>query len=275
MSLAVFAAALAAPAQAQSRQELQILAELRMLAESVQRLQASLGTMAEQLKQTRSAQEAQHTDVVKRFADQRVQVEAVAAVVRTLNERVNENVTGVLSARQELKLFRETLVQQQKALNEILTLLQTPPDPNAMPDTPAAPRPAPGGEVPPSPDAVFQAGWNFYTSTQLDLAVRQFEDAIAKYPDSPQVPRALNAMGDAYYKLGKFAEAVAAHTRVIKEHPSSDEVPDAYYRQAMGFERLKQRDDAIRAYQTVRSQFPASSSAPLAAQALRRMGVIK
>jgi hypothetical protein len=70
----LFVCLAAAPAAAQNRTELQLMAELRMVHEEVQRLQANLNAIVEQLKTSNTRIDTQSEDMRKGFANQNVAI---------------------------------------------------------------------------------------------------------------------------------------------------------------------------------------------------------
>ncbi len=272
------------PAAAQNRAETQMLVELRTLQEQVQRMQLAMNQLAEQVKATESRLDAQAGDTRKGFADQRIVIDAINAGLRAQNERDNESAVRVLQLNQELKAIRDGLRMQQTLLNEIVGFLQplagaaaaagttTDPATGATTTPPGAVTPPKPGTIPPSPTEYYNTAYDFYYKNQFETAVKVLEDAIAKFPESTEAPRAQNTVGDAYYKLGRFKEALTAHTAVITNYKDPDAVADAYYKQGQDHEALKQIDAARKSYTQVVSLFPNSAAAVQAQQALRRIG---
>jgi TolA-binding protein len=277
------------PARAQNRAETQMLVELRTLQEQVQRMQLAMNQLAEQVKATESRLDAQSGDTRKGFADQRVLIDAMATGLRAQNERENESAVRIAQLNQELKAIRDGLRMQQTLLNEIVGFLQplagaaaaaagggvtdpaaaatgAPPPPTGGT---AAPKP---GTIPPSPAEYYNTAYNYYYENQFEMAVKVLGDAISRFPESTEAPRAQNTIGDAYYRMGRFKEALMAHTAVITNYKDPDAVSDAYYKQGMDYEALKQIEAARKSYTQVVSLYPTSSAAVQAQQALRRIG---
>jgi len=285
------ALALAAPsARAQNRAETQMLVELRTLQEQVQRMQLAMNQLAEQVKATESRLESQSGDTRKGFADQRVLIDAMASGLRAQNERENESAVRIAQLNQELKAIRDGLRMQQTLLNEIVGFLQPlagaaaaaagggVTDPAAAAAAGAQPPPTGGttapkpGTIPPSPAEYYNTAYNYYYENQFEMAVKVLGDAISRFPESTEAPRAQNTIGDAYYRMGRFKEALMAHTAVITNYKDPDAVSDAYYKQGMDYEALKQIEAARKSYTQVVSLYPTSSAAVQAQQALRRIG---
>ncbi len=281
LSLVLCGLALAVPAataSAQNREHLQMFADLRMLQEQVQRLQLSINTLAEQLKVTQGAVDTQAGETRKGFADQGVAIGGVSSSVRALGETEKDSAIRITLLNQEMKAIREALGLQQTAIGQVIDLLSKPPvtDPAALVDPGGAAKPPPTmGALPASPSTYYNLAWSAYAGNQFEEAIRLYEDALKRFPDSIEAPAARMTVGEAYLNLNRTKEALLSFTSVITLHKDSDEVPNAYYKQGDCYERLGQKPQAEKSYQYVRTQYPDSAAAPLATQALRRMGVIK
>lgn len=286
--------ALPATAAAQNRVETQLLLELRALQEQVQRMQLSVNQLAERVKNTDARLDAQTSDTRKGFADQKIFIDAIAAGLRTLNERESEGAVRIAQLSQEMKAIRDGLAMQQTTLNEVVNLLQplsaaafaaaaatAVPDPAAAAaggaqGTGAAGPPKPGGAIPPSPTAYYNTAFGYYYATQFDLAVQALGAAIQKFPDHPMAAQAQLTIGESYFQMGKhFQEALTAFTAVITNYKDPAFVSEAYYKQGLTYEQLGQTDTAIKSYQQVIALYKDSSAATLATLALRRLKVIK
>ena len=276
----------AVPAAAQNRVDLQLMADVRMLHEEMQRLQLSLNAVVDQIKTTNARIDAQAEEVRKGFANEGVAIGEIRNSVRTIGERENESMVNVSRLTQEMKSIRDGLTVQNTMLNSIMSLLQTPADPNAVtrpvepggppatvpPPTAAAPPSTGGSSIPPSPSTYYSAAFGYYAATKYDDAILMATEALAKFPDSPDAPRAQMTIGDSFVNLGKNKEALEAYTTLIDKYKGSDQLADAYYKQGQAYAALGQRENARRSYQYVIKNYPQETAATLAAQALKKLG---
>ena len=273
-----------AAARAQSREQQQVFAELRILQEQVQQLKAAVNALAEQAKTTNTRVEAQGEATRKNYADQLQLVRELQSSVETMGQKVQSNSAQVTKLSQELPPLRDGLNMLQQLISQIAAQLQpmAPADPNAAPPAgggtappaPAAAAPASSG-VPPSPGTYWNAAMGYYAVGQWDLAVDAFKDFMQKFPSSPNAADAQFFIGEAYYQSGKSREALAAYTAYTTTYAQGERVADAYFKQASCYELLNQKNDAIRVYQLITKQYADSSAALLATQSLKRLGVIK
>jgi len=268
---------LTAPIAAQSRPEQQVLLDIRLLQSQVQRLQLAVNAVTEELKRTDGRLDTQSDASLKGFADQKLQIDALAAGLRTLNERENEGSVRVLQLTQEMKSVRKGLEQQQTTLDAILKILQQ--SPTATPTDPMTPG-LPGGAgappaLPPSPGEYYKAAFDFFGRGAYEGAIQTLQDAIAKFPDYPEAARAQVTIGDAHVMLRQEKEALAAFGTAIKTYKDPEAVSDAYYKEGLAYERLGQKDLARKSLDELRKLYPNSTAALLAINALKRMGFIK
>jgi tol-pal system protein YbgF len=258
----------ATPAAA-DREHQQIMADLRMLQEQTQQLQALLNGLGDALKAVNARLDDQTSLERKAFADGKVQMDAITGDIRVVREKVDETNVRLGSLSQELESLR-------LAIPEPAAAIPPPPMPgdvtsaDALPPQPAAPA------VPPvnpgiSAQRLWQSSFADYTSGNYTLAVQGFRSYLDYFPKSAQAPEAQLYIGEAYFQDKKDADAVAAYERVIANYPSSSSTPQAYYKRGVALERLGELDRAKQSYETVVKQSPESAAGSLARQALDRL----
>ena len=272
-SIAILAllAALAAPAHAQNRTEMQMVADMRMLQETVQKLQLTVNILMEQLKATNAQVDANRNHAQKLHAEQMVQVKDIAATVAVLNEKLADSSVNVLKLTQEMSSIRSAIAMQSTLLNQILGLLQPPAPPPGGGTGTETPPGAGSAAMPVSPAAHYNEAWGYYTANKFELAIEAYQDALQKFPDWPDAPNAQLNIGNAYYQLKRDKEAVQAFNVVITKYKNADAVPDAYFGQGLAYERLGQKSNALKNYELIIKQFPKSDAALLAKQGIARV----
>ena len=263
-------AACAAPAHAQNRTEMQMVADMRMLQETVQKLQLTVNVLMEQLRATNTQVDANRNFAQKLHAEQMVQVKDIASTVAVLNEKLADSSVNVLKLTQEMSSIRSAIAMQSTLLNQILGLLQPPAPP---PGGGTGTETPPGGSaaMPASPAAHYNEAWGYYTANKFDLAIQAYDEALQKFPDWPDAPNAQLNIGNAYYQLKRDKEAIKAFDVVITKYKNADAVPDAYFGQGLAYERLGQKSNALKNYELIIKQFPKSDAALLAKQGIARV----
>jgi len=262
----------ASPAAAADKAHQQLMAEIRMLQEQQQQLQQMMGALAETLKTVSTKIDDQNAANRKAFADQKLQVDNVADVVRVLREKADDTNVRLSTVSQELEAVRQAMSSTPPAQALTPTAGAEPApagEPGAAPAT-AAPVPTtPPGSAPfISPQRMYDNAYSDYTGGQYDIAIQGFNAYISSFPKSDKADDAQLNIGNAYYAAGKYREAGDAFQRVISNYPSSDSVPAAYYKLGLAYTDLKQPDLARRAFETLAQKYPAAPEAILAKQRL-------
>jgi tol-pal system protein YbgF len=267
---AILAALLAAsPAAAQSRREMQMMADIRMLQEQSQQLQVALAQLGETLASALKSLNARLDDQAgasrKAIADLNLKVDQFASDLRVVREGVSENNVRIASLSQEVEALRLSIPQYPPPA--AVPTPETPPDPTAAP---APPAPAPLGPGA-SPQRLYDTAWADYTIGQYELCISGFETYLRSFPRSDLADEAQFYIGECYYASGKHQDAVKAYTQVIVNYPRGQTVAPAYYKRGLAFTNLGQVDRARESFELVIKLFPDSDAAQLARQNLARL----
>jgi len=266
LALAYLGLTPATPAAA-DREHQQMMADLRMLQEQTQQLQALMNGLGEALKAVNGRLEDQTALERKAFADGKVQMDAISGDLRVVREKVDETNVRLGSISQELETLRLAIPEPGAVVPPAPTTSENIP-PGTGTDTAvpgAAPQTPPAGM---SPARYWQSSYADYTSGNYSLAVTGFQIYLSYYPKSPQAHEAQLFIGESLFLDKKDAEAVNAYDRVIGNYPRSVSVPQAYYKRGLALERLGERDRARESYETVIKEYPNSDPAGLAKQRL-------
>lgn len=274
---------------APNKEHLQLLAEIRMLQEQQQMLQAALGTLQDTLKAVTSKLDEQAATERKAQADQTLALTNIRDNMQALREKTDETNVRISSVSQDIEALRQSIAAQMQ-----------PPAPTVAPGTPGASptgtNPAPGGGTNPappggtspttspataapttppvgvSPQKMFDSSWDDYAAARYDLAIQGFTEYLASFGTFPNAAQAQYNIGQSYYAEKKFTDARDAYQKVISSYPQqADVVADAYYKLGQTYEQLNQIDEAKKAYQTVVDKYQSSDIFPLARQALARL----
>jgi len=262
-----FAALTPATPEAADREHQQMMADLRMLQEQTQQLQALMNGLGEALKAVNGRLEDQTALERKAFADGKVQMDAISGDLRVVREKVDETNVRLGSISQELETLRLAIPEPGAVVPQVPTTSDN------MPPATGTDTPVPGAtqQTPPSgmsPARYWQSSYADYTSGNYSLAVTGFQSYLSYYPKSPQAHEAQLLIGESLFLNKKDAEAVTAYDRVIGNYPRSASVPQAYYKRGQALERLGERDRARESYETVIKEYPNSDQSSLAKQRL-------
>lgn len=276
----------ASPMAAANREHAQMMADIRMLQEQNQQLQATLGTLLDALKTVTSRIDQQAETTRKAAADQKLLIDGVASEMRIVREKIDDTNVRLGSLSQEVDALRTSMPT---APPPSMTPMTTP-DPgstSAAAPTSTTPTGAPGAVPPPtttaapppaplntgmSPQKLWDLAYSDYAAGQWALAIQGFETYLRAFPKSAQSDDAQFYIGEALQLDGKFKEAITAFEKVTTDYPQGDRVPDAYYKRGMMFNRLNQNDRARESFELVIKTYPDTEASRLARQALDRLG---
>jgi len=262
---------------AQSRQESQILQDMRILQEQVQQLRLAVAALAEQTKAAIAKVDSQTELLRTNYANESQTLGNVQKDVGAMVERLNlySQQVGRLGA--EIPAIRQGLDQHQKTLEQILARVDVPsptPTANTLSGTP----PAPGTPLPPSPSAAFTHAKGIYAAgLDYELAAKSFEDFLQRFPDaigSGYGGEASYLMGMSYFRLGRNSAALAAFTSVIEKYATSESAPDAWFQRAECYRVLGDTKKAQDGYMQTFKQFPDTTAGMRAKQMLVAMGIV-
>jgi tol-pal system protein YbgF len=273
-----------APLAAANREHAQMMADIRMLQEQNQQLQAALGTLLDAIKtvSTRIDQQAETTR--KAAADQKLLIDGVASEMRIVREKIDDTNVRLGSLSQEVDALRTSIPAMSAAP-------VAPPIPDgsaaASPTDPAAPgapaaTPPPAGAAPPaqvapgmSPQKLWDLAYSDYAAGQWPLAIQGFETYVRAFPKNERANEAQFYIGEALQLDGKFKEAIAAFDKVISDYPQGSRVPDAYYKRGVMYTRLNQNDKARESFELAIKNFPDSEASRMAKQMLDRNPAVR
>ena len=273
------AVVLAAPAAAQSRREMQMMADIRMLQEQTQQLQQQVVSAVDQLTATLKAINARIDDQAgttrKSFADQKLAVDQFGGDLRVVRERIDENNVRITSLAQEVEALRLAIPQFPQA-----PAVSADPGAAAAGTSPDSPVPAPA--TPPvalapgmSPQRLYNTALADFTAGQWALCIDGFSTYLRSFARTDLGDDAQWYIGECYQQDGKFQEAVDAYNRVIANFPKGDRVPDAYYKRGVALGAMGQTDRARESFETLMKTYPDHDMSRMAKQALDRLKISK
>jgi tol-pal system protein YbgF len=271
-SFAVLVAITAAPAAGQSREQRQMMADIRMLQEQTQELAVAIATMTQamqdSIKAVNARLDAANDANRKGFADQKVIVDDMGKDLRAIRERVDDTNVRVSNVREEIEALRSSIPVGAPVSANPATPVG---DPNAPP-SPAPTTGAPPSTAGLSPTRMFDTARADYAAGQWSLAITGFDAFLKTFPRSEMADDAQFLIGETYYAQNRWTDAIAAYNAVIQGYPMGNAVPEAYYKRGLAQERLGQVDAARNSWETVSKSYPESDAGRLAKQNLDRLG---
>ncbi len=117
----------------------------------------------------------------------------------------------------------------------------------------ANPQPAPTGQ---SPDSLFENARRDQSSGNYTLALQEYKDVVAKFPNSLLAANAQFHIGEVCYFQQQYDDALAAFNTFLSTYPTADRQPDALYMKALTQQKLGRTVEARRTFQELIQKFP-------------------
>jgi small-conductance mechanosensitive channel len=214
---AILLTSVAVPASAQSREQRQMMADVRMLQEQTQELAVAIATVTQALQDSIKALNQrldQANDTTRKgFADQKVIFDDMGKDLRAIRERVDDTNVRVSNVREELEAMRSSIPFRprrrrchRRPIPMRRRLLRRQPDRRRRPR--ASRRH--GCSIPRWPD---------YAAGQFTLAVTGFEAFLRTFPRSEMADDAQFQIGESYFALNRWTDAIAAYNAGHAELP--------------------------------------------------------
>jgi tol-pal system protein YbgF len=121
-------------------------------------------------------------------------------------------------------------------------------------------------------EQAYQAAYRDVTRGNYDLAAQEFQDYLARYPDSPHVAEAHFYLGESQYASERYLEAAGEYQKVTHDFPASRLAPAAYLKMGRAYVQLEERSLAEKAFRALIEKHPNSEEAKQAETALKQLG---
>ncbi len=120
-------------------------------------------------------------------------------------------------------------------------------------------------------DAIFEGGMADYLRGNIDSARGQFMDYLALYPTHSKAGESQYYLAETYYSASDYEEAVRQFEQVYERYPLSARTPDALLKLGMCRDKLRDKDAAIKSFEDVIKRFPDNTAAQHARSELNRL----
>lgn len=129
-------------------------------------------------------------------------------------------------------------------------------------------KPAAAAPEPLAEGKAYEAALNQFKLGNYQSSVAAFQNFLATYPNSQQVPSAQYWIGNAYYALRDYKTAIAAQQKLLASWPDSAKAPDALLNIASSQAEMGEGKAARESLQTLLKKYPGTPAAEQAKQRL-------
>ncbi len=240
----------------------------------IQDLQADLALTKAEAGRRDAARATQLAEVIRM---QQAILDSVQASNRAMGRLKGDMANDLYNIQQQLVQIQELTGQSQRRLTELKTQLEAR-EAQLQAAPPSDPAPV-SGVAPSSSSAgsaaqMYQASLDQFNRGSLSTARAGFEQLVAQFPSSDQVPAALYYIGRSFTAEGPDSAAnlessAAYFERVVNEYPNSVHAPSALFYLGQVAEQRKDAAGAKKFYQRVVEKYPGSNEAGLAREKLK------
>ena len=286
LAAASLAAALIAvvpsPVRAESKDMIELKAQVAQLSDMLQRLQSTVDSRFGLL---------QH--LVEQTADSSNRVAAametlqqkVAAQNEALGGKVDSTAGQMQSVNDSVDEVKARLAKLERSIQDLQTELQNAQQPQAAPTSGApggpggmasnggAPAANPAANSAPPLQETYQSGVRDFNSGKYQVAQSEFSDVIQYYPQDDMAGGAQFYLGEIAYKSQDYENAVKAYNAVLESFPSSSKAPAAQLHKAYALLAQNKRESGIAELRSLIRRKPNSPEAMQARSKLNGMGV--
>ncbi len=218
----------------------------------------------------------QMESLLKTEADMQVKLQNLSSHIDELQAKLEETNNRLAQVSQQIAATNQDLQNFRSAA----PASTEPADGAVANPAPVAPPPGvgipagvarPGGKA--DPKALYDSAYNDYLKGNYDLAMREFDEYIAEYPDTDLTDNATYWVGECYYRQRKFRQAISQFDQVITHFPRSDKMASALLKKGYAYLELNERQQGVVLLRQVVRQHGTSDEANLARQRLRELGV--
>ena len=114
-----------------------------------------------------------------------------------------------------------------------------------------------------TPEDLMRTAYADVSGGNWNLAIGEFKEFLAKFPNHPRAGEAQYQIGEAYFKQKKWDEAITQYDIVLQKHPKDDTTVTALYKEGLAYKEIGQTEKANATLNRVVAEFPNSSEATL------------
>jgi tol-pal system protein YbgF len=250
--------------------------QLQKLDERVQQNSDDIRALAQQLSEVLSLTQSTRTEIAGFKTEQK----NLPAQYQVLLQRFDTIRTELARISEKLIEIQRAAPPPQEAGEQVQTEAeQTPPNPQAVPDTTteksaeAETEEKPKTTLPPnlSPQEVYTMARSDYLKGNFQLAIEGFGIYTEHFAESPLVDNAMYWIGECYFSQEKYEEAITQFNELILSHPDGDKIAAAYLKKGFSLAQLERTDEALAVLKLMVSKFPLEEETKIARQKIQEL----
>jgi TolA-binding protein len=278
LAVAAFALLLIAaprPAQAASKEIIELQTQVQQLLDNVQRIQSTLDTRFGVLQ-----------NLAQQTADNALQMNTAVNALQQKLAAQNEAVSGKLDTasgqvqalNDSVDELKSRLTKLDKSIQDLQAQLQNIQNPptstpaQAAPESTPIPSSAGRSQAPPLKETL-QAGVRDYNAAKYELASSEFQDVIRYYPLDDLAGTAQFYLGEIAYRQQRFDQAVKAYNAVLEAFTGNRNAPTAQLHKGLSLLKLNKKEAGVGELRALVKRHPQTPEAAQARAKLNALGV--
>jgi TolA-binding protein len=261
-----------------SKEMVELQRDVAILQDQVRQVQRTLDEKLAQLtllmQQTQDSSNKSSANVQTAVSDTMAQQLQPVTRLGGKVDGLTEDVHGLRDSINDLNSRLAKLDAKVTDLGNRMSIMQNPP--GAPGSAPGAPAGAPGTTTPP-PGMTAESAWQNAEKDRLsgntDLALKEYQDYIAYFPNTDYAPSAQYQIGDIYYSKADYDNALKAFDALLERFPDNPKTRSAHFMKGQTLVRTGDKQGAIDEFKYIVTNYPGTEDARRATQALRGLGV--
>ena len=229
--------------------QVELQAELRVLAERQAALIEQLQTEANSTRDTLSSQSIQLSDFRGELSQQ---LREIGEGLATLEVLAGENQRAITGIRGQVTNLRSGSITPTATVLDSTDMI--------------------GGATGGGADQLYRTAAEQFGRGSLNTARMAFQQFVESYPNHVLAPEAHFSLADILYQQEDFDAALEAFGEIQSRFPTAAKVPDALYRIALIQIEMEEIESAIDTLQRITNTYPESVIAEIAADKLEEIG---
>ncbi len=196
-----------------------------------------------------------------------------------MGSKVDQMASEFRFVRESIADLNSRFSKLETRIGDLQTSVQIMSAPPAPPAAGGAPPPSGEAAVSPSGGAAMGSAETLYNSARsdqsggkLDLALMEYQDFLANYPNSNLAPTAQYNIGEIHYANANYKAAEEAFDLVLEKYPENEKTPDARYMKAKSLAASGDTQAAAQEYRSLIQKYPNAGIAARAKEELSALG---
>ncbi|MFP4081777.1 MAG: tol-pal system protein YbgF [Candidatus Aminicenantes bacterium] len=122
-----------------------------------------------------------------------------------------------------------------------------------------------------SPQEVYNMAYSDYLKGNFELAIQGFLLYREQFPESPLADNALYWIGECYFSQSQYEKAIQQFNNLILKYGHADKAPAAYLKKGISLMELGKNEQALAVFKLLISKYPLEEETKIAQQKIKEL----